>query len=166
MVLAREREQGGNRDSIETVLKVYRSASVVKGGRRFSFAALVVIGDGKGRVGIGYGKANEVPAAVDKAMSDARGRQRRMSLAGDTVPHAVTGAFGSCRVLLRPAAPGTGVIAGAGVRAVVEAVGIKNILSKVFGSRNLKNVVKATMDALLALRTRAEVERLRGVTIE
>ncbi len=166
MVLRREQEQGAGRELVETVLKVYRSASVVKGGRRFSFAALVVVGDGRGRVGIGYGKANEVPSAVDKAMSDARDRLRTVSLAGDTVPHAVTGAFGSCRVLLRPAAPGTGVIAGAGARAVVEAVGIRNILTKVFGSRNLKNVVKATMNALLALRTRAQVERLRGVTIE
>ncbi|MBM4037443.1 MAG: 30S ribosomal protein S5 [Planctomycetes bacterium] len=164
--MPREQEQGAGRELIETVLKVYRSASVVKGGRRFSFAALVVVGDGRGRVAIGYGKANEVPSAVDKAMSDAKSRLTAVSLAGDTIPHGVTGAFGSCRVLLRPAAPGTGVIAGAGVRAVVEAVGIKNILSKVFGARNLKNVVKATMRALMALRTRAEVERLRGVTIE
>jgi small subunit ribosomal protein S5 len=166
MALPNEQEQGGGRELIETVLKVYRSAAVVKGGRRFSFAALVVIGDGHGRVGFGYGKANEVPSAVDKAMADARATLRRVAVTGDTVPHKVIGTFGSTKVLLRPAAPGTGVIAGAGVRAIAEAAGIKNILSKVFGSRNLKNVVKATMDALTSLRTRADVERLRGVTLE
>ncbi len=159
-------ESAGGRELSETVVKVYRSAAVVKGGRRFSFAALVVIGDGGGRVGIGYGKANEVPSAVDKALANAKANIRTVSLVGDTIPHLVMGRYGSARVLLRPAAPGTGVIAGAGVRAVVEAVGVRNILSKVFGSRNLKNVVKATIRALEALRTRAEVERLRGVTIE
>ncbi len=164
--MPREQESAGGRDLIETVLKVYRSAAVVKGGRRFSFAALVVVGDGHGRVGIGYGKANEVPSAVDKALSGARASLRRVMLTGDTIPHVVMRSFGSCKVLLRPAAPGTGVIAGAGVRAVVEAAGVRNILSKVFGSRNLKNVAKATMNALTALRTRAEVERLRGVKIE
>ncbi|HUT34828.1 MAG TPA: 30S ribosomal protein S5 [Planctomycetota bacterium] len=166
MALPSEQKHGSSRELVETVLKVYRSASVVKGGRRFSFAALVVVGDTKGRVGFGYGKANEVPSAVDKAMGGARVNLRKVSLTGDTIPHAVTGSFGSTRVLLRPAAPGTGVIAGAGVRAVVEAAGIRNILSKVFGSRNLKNVVKATMDGLAALRTRADIERLRGVMIE
>ncbi len=164
--MPREQEAAGGRDLIETVLKVYRSAAVVKGGRRFSFAALVVVGDGQGRVGIGYGKANEVPSAVDKALAAARANLRRVMLVGDTIPHAILRSFGSCKVLLRPAAPGTGVIAGAGVRAVVEAAGVRNILSKVFGSRNLKNVAKATMNALAALRTRAEVERLRGVKIE
>lgn len=161
-----EREPGGSHELVENVVKIFRSSSVVKGGRRFSFAALVVVGDGRGRVGYGYGKANEVPNAVDKALSGARASLRNVALAGDTLPHAVTGRFGSTKVLLRPAAPGTGVIAGAGVRAVVEAAGVRNVLSKVFGSRNLKNVVKATMDALGQLRTRAEVERLRGVTIE
>jgi len=164
--LRREQDAGSGRELIETVLKVYRSAAVVKGGRRFSFAALVIIGDGQGRVGMGYGKANEVPSAVDKAMAGARVTLRKVALAGDTIPHVITGRFGSSKVLLRPAAPGTGVIAGAGVRAVCEAAGIKNILSKVFGSRNLKNVAKATMNALVSLRTRADVERLRGVTIE
>ncbi len=159
-------EAVGDRELAETVVKVYRSATVVKGGRRFSFAALVVVGDGAGRVGIGYGKANEVPSAVDKALANARANLRTVSLVGDTIPHLVMGRYGAARVLLRPAAPGTGVIAGAGVRAVVEAAGVRNILSKVFGSRNLKNVVKATMRALEALRTRAQVERLRGVTIE
>ena len=161
-----DQQTSGSRDLVENVVKVFRSSCVVKGGRRFSFAALVVIGDNRGRVGYGYGKANEVPSAVDKALAGARVGLRTVSLAGDTLPHAVTGRFGSTKVLLRPAAPGTGVIAGAGVRAVVEAAGIRNVLSKVFGSRNLKNVVKATVNALALLRTRADVERLRGVTIE
>lgn len=147
-------------------MKVYRCSTVVRGGRRFSFAALVVVGDGSGRVGYGYGKANEVPPAVDKALAGARANLRRVCLSADTVPHVVTGRFGSTKVLLRPAAPGTGIIAGAGARAVLEAAGVKNILTKCFGSRNLKNVVKATINALTALRSRAEVERLRGVTIE
>jgi small subunit ribosomal protein S5 len=148
------------------VVKVFRCSTVVKGGRRFSFAALVVVGDGNGRVGHGYGKANEVPPAVEKGLKGARASLNRVQIVNGTIPHLVTGAFGSTRVLLRPAAPGTGVIAGAAVRAVVEAAGIKNVLTKVFGSRNPKNVVKATVNALRALRTRAEVERLRGVTLE
>ena len=164
--MAHEQQTGAARDLQETVVKVFRCATVVKGGRRFSFAALVVVGDGKGRVGLGYGKANEVPPAVEKGMKGARENLRRVQLSGDTIPHAVIGSFASTRVFLRPASAGTGVIAGAAVRAVVEAVGIKNILTKVFGSRNPKNAVKATVNALLALRTRAEVERLRGVTIE
>lgn len=164
--MPKEQEVAGGRELIETVLKVYRSAAVVKGGRRFSFEALVVVGDGQGQVGIGYGRANEVPSAVDKAIASARANMRRVMLAGGTIPHAVLRSFGSSKVLLRPAAPGTGIIAGAGVRAVVEAAGVKDVLSKVFGSRNLKNVTKATMNALLALRTRAEVERLRGVKLE
>ena len=154
------------RELQETVVKVLRCATVVKGGRRFSFAALVVVGDGNGRVGCGYGKANEVPPAVEKGFKIAREELKRIFLDGGTIPHTVIGRFGSTRILLRPAGPGTGVIAGAGVRAVVEAAGIKNVLTKSYGSRNLKNVVKATMNALLSLRNKAEVERLRGVTIE
>ena len=164
--MPQNQQTGSGRELQETVVKVFRCSTVVKGGRRFSFAALVVVGDGAGRVGHGYGKANEVPPAVEKGLKGARDNMDRVQLAGDTVPHVITGAFGSTRVLLRPAAAGTGVIAGAAVRAVVEAAGIKNILSKVFGSRNPKNVVKATINALRALRTRAEVERLRGVTLE
>ena len=160
-----QRDSGSGRELQETVVKVYRCSTVVRGGRRFSFAALVVVGDGSGRVGHGYGKANEVPPAVDKALSVARNNLIKAPLAGGTLPHAVMGRFGSARVYLRPAGPGTGIIAGAAVRAVVEAVGIKNILSKSLGSRNLKNVVKATINALTLLRSRAEVERLRGVTI-
>jgi len=161
-----DRDNGAGGELVENVVKVFRSSCVVKGGRRFSFAALVVVGDGRGRVGYGYGKANEVPSAVDKALAEARAGLRRVALSGDTIPHEVMGRFGATKVLLRPAAPGTGVIAGAGVRAVVEAAGVRNVLSKVFGSRNLKNVVKATINALGLLRTRADVERLRGVTIE
>jgi small subunit ribosomal protein S5 len=164
--LPNDQELGGSRELQENVVKVFRCATVVRGGRRFSFAALVVVGDGNGRVGYGYGKANEVPPAVDKALAIARGSLKRISLSGSTVPHAVMGRFESTRVLLRPAGPGTGIIAGTGVRAVAEAAGIKDVLTKVFGSRNLKNVVKASVDALTRLRNRADVERLRGVKIE
>jgi len=163
--LAQPQEAGGT-ELLENVVKVFRCAAVVKGGRRFSFAALAVVGDGSGSVGYGYGKANDVPGAVEKAMKDARDNLTKVFLSGATIPHRVMGRFGSTRVMLRPAGPGTGVIAGAGVRAVVEAAGIKDVLTKVFGSRNSKNVVKATMNALLGLRNREEVERLRGVTIE
>ena len=158
-------DKEGPRELIETVVKIYRCATVVRGGRRFSFSALVVVGDGAGRVGYGYGKANEVPPAVEKALSIARKAMITVPLSGSTIPHAVMGRFGSSKVLLRPAGPGTGVIAGAAVRAVVEAAGIKDVLTKVFGSRNMKNVVKATMDALGQLRSREQIERLRGVTI-
>lgn len=158
-------QDSGGQELIENVVKVFRCATVVKGGRRFSFAALAVVGDEKGTVGYGYGKANDVPGAVEKAMKAARATLVKVLLAGDTIPHAVTGKFGSTRVLLRPAGPGTGVIAGAPVRAVVEAVGVRNVLTKSFGSRNPKNVVKATVNGLLALRSREAVERLRGVKI-
>ena len=158
-------DRDSGRALLENVVKVFRCATVVRGGRRFSFAALVVVGDGNGRVGYGYGKANEVPPAVDKALSVARTSMLAASLDGDTVPHTVIGRFGSTRVLLRPAGPGTGIIAGAGVRAVVEAAGIRNVLTKSFGSRNLKNMVKATINALSSLRNRADIERLRGVQI-
>ena len=161
--MAQSRDTGS--DLVENVVKVFRCAAVVKGGRRFSFAVLVVVGDGKGSVGHGYGKAKDVPGAVEKGIKDARDNLRKVYLDGDTIPHKVMGRFEATRVMLRPAGPGTGVIAGAAVRAVVEGVGIRNVLTKVFGSRNAKNVVKATMNALLALRDRAEVERLRGVTI-
>ena len=162
--MADPRDTGG--ELLENVVKIFRCAAVVKGGRRFSFAALVVVGDGNGRVGFGYGTANDVPGAVDKALTDARHRLTRVLLDGDTIPHKVVGRFESTRVLLRPAGQGTGVIAGAAVRAVVEAAGIGNVLTKVYGSRNAKNVVKATINALTSLRSKEEVERLRGVTIE
>ncbi len=150
----------------ETVVKINRTASVQKGGRRFSFGALAVVGDERGRVGLGYGKANDVPSAVNKALKEARDSMIRISLVGNSIPHEVMGIFGSSKVLLRPALEGTGVIAGAGARAVLEACGVKNVLSKAFGSTNPINLVKATMAGLKSLRTKEEIEALRGVTIQ
>jgi small subunit ribosomal protein S5 len=141
---------------------------VVKGGRRFSFNALVVVGDRRGRVTYGYGKANEVPPAVEKASLDAQKRlknQAKIQMRGETIPHRVIGRFGGSRVILVPAGPGTGVKAGPGVRDVLEACGIHNILTKTHGSTNPINLVKATIEGLLLLRTRDEVARLRGVTL-
>jgi small subunit ribosomal protein S5 len=141
---------------------------VVKGGRRFSFNALVVVGDKNGKVAFGYGKANEVPPAVEKALKDAHEsikRQRKIQMRGQTIPHRVIGRFGASRVIMVPAGPGTGVKAGPGVREVLQACGIQNILTKVHGSTNPQNLVKATIAGLLEMRTREEVQRLRGVTI-
>src|SRR3954447_5440301 len=164
------RERGGERqDGLEErVVKIRRCAAVVKGGRRFSFNALVVVGDKSGRVAAGYGKANEVPPAVEKALKDAHEaikRSRRVQLRGQTIPHRVIGRFGASRVILVPAGPGTGVKAGPGVREVLQACGIQNILTKVHGSTNPQNLVKATIAGLLELRTREDIQRLRGVTI-
>lgn len=150
---------------IDRVVKIRRCAAVVKGGRRFSFSALVVVGDGKGKVACGHGKANEVPSAVEKAVKEGSREMKRMQLNETTIPHTVTGHFGAARVILVPARPGTGIIAGATVRAVCEAVGIKDILTKSFGTANPTNVVKATLDALTKLRSRSDVERLRGVSL-
>ena len=161
----RERQDGGYKDF---VVKIRRSACVVKGGRRFSFNALVVVGDEKGRVAYGYGKANEVPPAVEKALKDGEAnvkRQKRVSLRGQSIPHRVIGRFGGSRVIMVPAGPGTGVKAGPGVREVVAACGIRNILTKVHGSTNPLNLVKATINGLLQLRTREETARLRGVEL-
>ena len=152
-------------DSAETVVQIRRCACVVKGGRRFSFAALVVTGDHNGRVGYGYGKAVEVPLAVEKATKSANRAQRNVPLVQTTVPHQVIGRYRASRVLLLPARPGTGIIAGECVRAVVEAAGITDILTKSFGSSNPLNLVKATFDALSQLRTKEEVARLRGVSL-
>ncbi|HEV3079480.1 MAG TPA: 30S ribosomal protein S5 [Gemmataceae bacterium] len=165
--MARDREQ--RQDGLEErVVKIRRCAAVVKGGRRFSFNALVVVGDKNGRVACGYGKANEVPPAVEKAVKDATDvmrRQKRIQMKGETIPHRVIGRFGSSRVVLVPAGPGTGVKAGPGVRDVLEACGIHNILTKTHGSTNPINLVKATIRGLLELRTREDVARLRGVTL-
>jgi len=150
---------------IEKVLSVRRCAAVVKGGRRFSFTALVVVGDGMGKVGWGYGKANEVPPAVAKAIKDGMRRMKPVTVIDGTIPHKVWGEFGAAKVVLIPAGPGTGVIAGAAVRAVCEAAGIKNILTKSYGNTNPINLVKATMNALEQLRSRAEVQRLRGTSL-
>jgi small subunit ribosomal protein S5 len=150
---------------IEKVVKIRRCAAVVKGGRRFSFAALVVVGDGQGKVGWGYGKANEVPPAVEKAVKDGARKMTPIALKGTTIPHAVRGRYGAARVTLVPAGRGTGVIAGAAVRAVCEASGIQDILTKSFGTNNPLNLVKATIAALQELRSQGEVERLRGVSL-
>lgn len=150
---------------IDKVIKIRRCAAVVKGGRRFSFTALVVVGDGQGRVGWGYGKANEVPPAVEKAVKDGSRSLVPVHMEGTTIPHTVKGRFGSAEVILVPAGPGTGVIAGAAVRAVCEACGLRDILTKSFGSTNPTNLVKATIEALKQLRSQGEVERLRGVSL-
>jgi small subunit ribosomal protein S5 len=148
------------------VVRISRVAAVVKGGRRFSFSAAVVVGDGDGKVGIGYGKAREVPSAVEKAMKDGRRNMVPVALKGTTIPYQVTGRFGASRVILVPASPGTGVIAGAPVRAVVECAGITDILTKSIGSNNPMNVVKATMDGLGQLATKEQLEAIRGTAIE
>jgi small subunit ribosomal protein S5 len=146
-------------------VKIKRCAAVVKGGRRFSFAAMVVVGDGQGRVGWGYGKANEVPPSVEKAQKQATRNMVQIPIQGGTIPHRVKGRYGAAEVVLLPAAPGTGVIAGASVRAVCEAAGITDILTKSFGSTNPVTLVKATIAALQSIRTQQDVERLRGVSL-
>lgn len=152
-------------DGQEKVIQIRRCACVVKGGRRFSFTALIVLGDKRGKVGWGYGKAAEVPQAVEKAVKGTPRTTLKVPVVGTTIPHTVEGRYGASRVVLIPAAPGTGVIAGNTVRAVVESVGIQDILSKSRGSTNPMNLVRATMDALKKLRTRDETARLRGVEL-
>ncbi len=159
-------ERDAASEVFESVVKVYRSATVVKGGRRFSFSALTVVGDLNGRVGIGYGKANEVPGAIEKGFKKARRSMKQVTLANNTLPHEVTGRYLASRVFMKPAAPGTGIIAGAAVRAIVEAAGVKDVLTKSYGSTCAKNLVKAAMQGLSSLRNRETVEQLRGVTLE
>jgi small subunit ribosomal protein S5 len=150
-------------DTTEKVVFINRCAKVVKGGRRFSFSALIVAGDHDGSVGVGFGKAKEVSEAIRKASESARKSMQKVSLHENTIPHETIGQYGGGRVLLRPASPGTGVIAGGGVRAVVEAAGIRDVLAKSLGSSNHANVVKATIAALRSLRRRDEIFKVRGI---
>src|SRR5215472_15972096 len=150
-------------DTTEKVVFINRCAKVVKGGRRFSFSALIVAGDHDGRVGYGFGKANEVSEAIRKASEPERKAMEKVSLNENTIPHEVVGEFDGARVLMRPASPGTGIIAGGGVRAVAEAAGIRDVLAKSLGSSNHANVVKATMAALRSLRRRDQIFKVRGI---
>src|SRR5947209_2691460 len=152
-------------DTTEKVVFINRCAKVVKGGRRFSFSALIVAGDRAGKVGVGFGKANEVSEAIRKASESAKKSLVKVAVQENTIPHEVIGEFGGGRVLLKPASPGTGVIAGGGVRAVIEAAGIRDVLAKSLGSSNHANVVKATISALQTLRKRDETYKIRGKSL-
>jgi small subunit ribosomal protein S5 len=163
----RDREPQEEREQLdERVVQIARTAKVLKGGRRFAFRAVVVVGDNHGRVGFGVAKAREVPDAVRKASDRARRIMRPVPLVGTTIPHSVIGSFSAARVLLRPASPGTGVIAGGGVRAVLEAAGVRDILTKSLGSSNILNVVTATFKALESLKSPEEEARKRGKSVE
>jgi small subunit ribosomal protein S5 len=165
MKIKRKKVSTAELDLSEKIVTINRVAKVVKGGRRFSFNALAVIGDGKGHVGIGFGKANEVPDAIDKSKEDAKKNIFKVNVHKNTIPHQVIGKFKSAKVILKPAAPGTGLIAGASVRAVLERAGISDILSKAQGSRNPVNLVKATLDGLLQLRSFEEVAKMRDIPL-
>ena len=151
----------------ERVIDIWRCVAVVKGGRRFSFAAMAVVGNGNGVVGAGYGKAREVPTAIEKAVKDAKKNLVKVPVYGTTIPHEVRGKFGSARVVMIPARPGTGIIAGAAVRAVFESIGVHDVLTKsVERTNNAKNLVKATLQGLMSLRSREDVAKLRGVQLD
>jgi small subunit ribosomal protein S5 len=151
---------------IDRVVKINRVAKVVKGGRNFSFSALVVVGDGEGSVGYGLGKATEVPEAIRKGMEKAKGNMKRVSILDGTLPYEVIGRAGAGRVLMKPASPGTGVIAGSGIRAVLEAAGVTDILTKCLGTHNMQNIVRATIEGLQTLETKEQVARRRGIRPE
>jgi len=159
--------QVGQEDSglEDVVVRVYRCATVVKGGRRFSFGALVIVGDRNGQVGAGYGKSVEVPSAVEKGKSIATRAMFRVKLVGGTIPHRIIGRYGASKVVMVPASPGTGVIAGSGVRAVLELAGVHDVLTKSYGSNTPKNLVRATVAGLQQLISREEIEKLRGVSL-
>ena len=163
----REREREEERDELdERVVDIKRVAKVIKGGLRFAFRTVVIVGDNKGRVGIGIGKARGVPDSIRKGSEHARKSMKKISMSGSTIPHPVVASFGGATVLLKPASPGTGVIAGGSVRAVLEAVGIRDVLSKSQGSPNLLNVAMATFSALEQLRTPEEIAAVRGKPVE
>ena len=151
---------------IEKIVYINRVAKVVKGGRRFSFSAIVVVGDGEGKVGHGLGKANQVPEAIRKGIEKAKKDMQSVSITETSIPHEIHGKYGAGKVMLKPASPGTGVIAGGAVRAVLEAAGVHNILTKCLGSHNPHNLVKATMDGLRSLRTAEQIASIRNKTVE
>ncbi len=158
-------DESAERTIDENVVKIYRCATVVRGGRRFSFGTLVVVGDRNGRVGIGYGKAKEVPSSVEKAKKIATKAMKPVKLQGGTIPHRIIGRFGASHVVLVPASPGTGVIAGSSVRAVLELAGVHDVLTKSYGSNSPKNLVRATFAGLQSLINEDDITRLRGVGI-